>query len=179
MGINATKNNQFTVSCTLVNADNTMQTGATVAYSLRNSADAEQSSGNFTESGGGIYYVNLTLAVDGDFRLYITSAGYPSVSEDIEVLEGSEKHQLASDSMVIGTVDNATFTPTTSVFEADDITEATADHYNGRVIIWTSGALKDQAAIIDDYELANSKGKFTTKGLMTEAPANNDTFIVV
>ncbi len=105
---------------------------------------------------------------------------YPA---DIEKVSGTtapaDKLELSADSMVTGTVDTATFTPTTSVFEADDITEATADHYNGRVIIWTTGDLKDQAAIIDDYELANGKGKFTTKGLMTEAPANNDTFIIV
>ena len=87
--IRATKSNAFTVSCTLVNADNSMQTGATVTYSLRNSADVEQSSGSFIESGLGIYYVNLTLATNGDYRIYIASAGYPSVTEDIEVSEDS------------------------------------------------------------------------------------------
>ncbi len=76
-----------------------------------------------------------------------------------------------------GTVDNATFTPTTTAFEADDITEATADHFNGRVLVFTTGALAGQATDITDYELANSKGKFTVTAL-TEAPANNVEFLI-
>jgi hypothetical protein len=88
------------------------------------------------------------------------------------------KLEASAETMLIGTVDNATFTPTQTAFEADDITEATADHFNGRTIIWTSGNLIREARRIEDYELANGKGKFTVAA-MTEAPANNDTFIVV
>lgn len=77
-----------------------------------------------------------------------------------------------------GTIDTAAFSPTTTEFEADDITEATADHYNGRVIIFTSGALQYQATSISDYALSGGRGHFTVPAL-TEAPANNDTFIIV
>lgn len=77
-----------------------------------------------------------------------------------------------------GTIDTAGFSPTTTEFEADDITEATADHYNGRVIIFTSGALQYQATSITDYALSGGRGHFTCPSL-TEAPANNDTFIIV
>ena len=88
--------------------------------------------------------------------------------------------QLAKSAAVIvsGTVDNTAHTPTTTEFEADDITEATADHYNGRVIIFTSGALLNQATLISDYSLSGGRGHFTVS-TMTEAPANNDTFIIV
>jgi len=86
---------------------------------------------------------------------------------------------LSAGQIISGTVDNATFTPTTTAFEVDDITEATADHYNGRIIIFLAGsALAGQATTIEDYVLANSKGKFTVT-VLTEAPANNATFIIV
>ena len=79
---------------------------------------------------------------------------------------------------VPGTVDTGSFTPTTTVFEADDITEATADHYIGRVVMFTTGALADQVSTVTDYVKSGSNGKFTVDTL-TEAPANNDTFILV
>ncbi len=77
-----------------------------------------------------------------------------------------------------GTIDTAGFAPTTTQFEADDITEATADHYNGRIVIFTSGALQYQASDITDYSLATGRGHFTVTAL-TEAPSNNDTFIII
>lgn len=80
--------------------------------------------------------------------------------------------------IIAGTVDTASFTPTTSQFEADDITESTDDHYVGRAIIFTSGSLAGQATSITDYELSGSNGKFTV-ATMTEAPGNNDTFVIV
>lgn len=80
--------------------------------------------------------------------------------------------------IVSGTVDNSAHSPTTTEFEADDITEATADHYIGRTIIFTSGALQYQQTTITDYALAGANGHFTVDAL-TEAPANNDTFIIV
>lgn len=85
---------------------------------------------------------------------------------------------LSAGQIIPGTVDTGTFTPTTSSFEADDITEATADHYNGRVIIFTSGDLLGQATSITDYSLQGSNGRFTVVA-MTEAPANDVTFIII
>jgi hypothetical protein len=57
-----------------------------------------------------------------------------------------------------------------------DLTEATNDHYNGRIIIWTSGVLKDQATDITDYDGATKKLVFTA---VTEAPSNADTFVIL
>ena len=85
---------------------------------------------------------------------------------------------LSADQIIVGTVDTGSFVATTTQLEADDITEATADHYNGRIIIFTSGALAGQATDITDYELSGANGKFTYT-LLTEAPANNDTFVIV
>jgi hypothetical protein len=77
-----------------------------------------------------------------------------------------------------GTVEDATTTPTTTNFSAADITEATADHFIGRVIIFTSGALFRQATEITDYSLVSGEGNFTVAAL-TEAPADGDTFVIV
>lgn len=85
---------------------------------------------------------------------------------------------LSAGQMIPGTVDDTVFTPTTQVFEADDITEATTSHFVGRLILWTTGALTGQMARIQTYILVGSNGRFTVS-IMTEAPADNDTFIVI
>jgi hypothetical protein len=85
---------------------------------------------------------------------------------------------LGANAMVPGTVDDTAVAPTATTFEADDITEATADHYIGRVVIWTSGALLAQAVEILDYAINGGRGAFTVS-TMTDTPANNDTFIIV
>lgn len=101
---------------------------------------------------------------------------------DIEAINASTaaavRQALAAATIITGTVDSTGFSPTTTEFEADDITEATADHYNGRVIIFTSGALIGQATSISDYAIASGRGHFTVPAL-TEAPANDVTFIIV
>jgi hypothetical protein len=101
---------------------------------------------------------------------------------DVTHLNGGTANLLkqiaALSTMVTGTVDTASFTPTTTAFEADDVTEATTSHYVGRNVLFTSGALLGQAARITAYQLSGANGKFTTTA-MTEAPANNDTFVIV
>ena len=80
--------------------------------------------------------------------------------------------------IVRGTSDNTGFTGTATQFEASDITEATADHYNGRVIVFTSGALASQATLITDYSLSGGRGHFTVSTL-TEAVPNSSSFVIV
>lgn len=57
-----------------------------------------------------------------------------------------------------------------------DLAEATDDHFNGRILIWTSGALLNQATDITDYAGSNGLLTFTA---VTEAPSAADTFIIV
>jgi len=57
-----------------------------------------------------------------------------------------------------------------------DLTEVTNDHYNGRIIIWTSGVLIGQATDITDYDGAT---KMLTYTAVTEAPSNGDTFNIL
>ncbi len=70
----------------------------------------------------------------------------------------------------------ATGTPTTTTMAATGLSEATDDHFNGRVIIWTSGVLKDQATDITDYTGATDLFTFTA---ITEAATAGDTFVIV
>ena len=57
-----------------------------------------------------------------------------------------------------------------------NLSEATDDHYNGRIIIWTSGSLKDQATNITDY---SGTGGLLTFTAVTEAPSASDSFVIV
>ena len=100
------------------------------------------------------------------------------VVTDALTAAAAAKLALSAGTIVTGTVSHDNTVSTTTVFYCDDITEATADHFNGRIVIFTSGALQNQATDITDYALVSSEGKFTTTAL-TEAPADNVTFIIV
>jgi hypothetical protein len=65
------------------------------------------------------------------------------------------------------------------VFYAQGITEATADHFNGGSIIFTSGALLYQRLSVTDYEWSGGAYLKFTCSQATEVPANDDTFIFV
>jgi hypothetical protein len=87
---------------------------------------------------------------------------------------------LSAGQIIPFTVDTVinTHTPTTTEFQADDITETTNDHYNDRIIVWTSGVLTGQATSISDYAAVGGIGQFTVTA-MTDAPSNNDTGIIL
>ena len=94
------------------------------------------------------------------------------------VAASAAKLERSASAIVRGTVSTASNPATITYFEATDITEATADHYIGRVVIFTSGSLIYQATDITDYALVGSNGAFTVSAL-TEAPGNADTFVIV
>jgi hypothetical protein len=108
----------------------------------------------------------------------ITNTGYLNVN--FETIGGSSapvtSFAAALLGYVTGTSDNTGFTATTSIMDTT-ITEATADHYNGRVIVFTSGALAGQATLITDYALTGGRGRFTMSTL-TEAVPNGTTFVI-
>lgn len=56
-----------------------------------------------------------------------------------------------------------------------NLSEATDDHYNGRVVVFRSGALDGQAAEIKDY---NGTTKTLTVSALTEAPASGVVFTI-
>ena len=78
------------------------------------------------------------------------------------------------------TIDNTSFTATTTQAQVDavdiDSLEATDDHYIGRVSVFTSGANRHQITDITAYDGTNKRFTYTQ---LTEAPADNDEFIII
>ena len=63
----------------------------------------------------------------------------------------------------------------TSTDIVTDLAETTNDHYNGRAITFTSGALAGQTKNITAYN--GTTGALTVTAF-TEAPANTDQFVI-
>lgn len=87
--------------------------------------------------------------------------------------------QRAMTGVVHGLINDAS--ATTTAFATDGFTEATDDHFNGRLIVFITGALLGQMTDITDYDAAGGvqgSQQFTVTAL-TEAPANNDEFIII
>jgi hypothetical protein len=106
----------------------------------------------------------------------VDNGGYGILGTPLQ--EWLTKLSVSADTMLIGTIDDTAHSPTATEFQADDVVEATASHFVNRIIIFTSGELVKQVAKITAYELVGGRGQFTVS-VMTEAPANDDTFIVV
>jgi len=141
---------------------------------------------NWTTSPTGTVVFMILPAARSDLALWQGSApsalGSGRVKVDAEAISAStdaaDKLEASADTMVIGTVDNAVFTATTTVLESDTITEATADHYNGRIIVFTSGTMNRVATDITDYSLVGGRGQFTYTAIPTP-PADNETFVII
>ena len=66
---------------------------------------------------------------------------------------------------------------TTTAFVVDGFTEATNDHFNGMIMVFTSGANAGEARVITDYTGATQTMAFGQA--WTDAPADNDDFVIV
>lgn len=101
-----------------------------------------------------------------------------SLTEDILDVNVVSVNGIPQTNVIIsGTVLDIGFVPTRSEFETGDINTAAADHYNGRIIVFTTGTLAGQACTIQDYSLEGLYGHFTVSQL-TSAPVNGDTFAI-
>lgn len=110
-------------------------------------------------------------------RLPAALTGDGNLKADVLALNGSAQAaaRLALSAAQIISGNAITGTLSTTVITTD-LTEATDDHYNGCVIIFTSGALLGQRSSVTDY---NGTTKALTVVTLTEAPANGDDFILV
>ena len=140
----------------------------------------------------GEYELAVTVSSwnDGTYTVYCNYTGSPKQngSYELVITGGAEgrmisaaaatKLEASAGTIVIGTVSHDNTAASTTVFYSDDITETTADHFNGRIILFTSGNLIYQATDITDYSLASGEGKFTVT-VLTEAPADDVTFVIV
>lgn len=124
---------------------------------------------------------NIDIPTSGEIASTIW--GYPtrtltSLTEDILDVNVVSVNGIPQTNVIIsGTVLDIGFVPTRSEFETGDINTAAADHYNGRIIVFTTGTLARQACVIQDYSLEGLYGHFTVSQL-TSAPVNGDTFAI-
>lgn len=116
---------------------------------------------------------------------YATSALIPSLSAGfmpatIQAIDGSasaaQRLRLSTLTMVPGA---ATAHQLSTTQMSNNLAETTDDHYIGRIILWTSGALKNQATDITDYTGNDGASALLTFTAVTEAPANTNTFIIL
>ena len=87
--------------------------------------------------------------------------------------DAADRLEASAETIIPATVNDAG--ATTTVF-ITDLTSAVDDFYNGRVIIFTDGALAFQATSISDYDGGT---KAVTVVALTNAPANGVGFCVV
>jgi len=90
----------------------------------------------------------------------------------------ADRLEALMDGTIIGQVNDAAATIT--AFAADGFTEATDDHFKGRLITFISGALNGQQTDITGYDAAGGpqgSQEFTVTAL-TEAPADDDFFVI-
>jgi hypothetical protein len=119
-----------------------------------------------------------------DTKISVTSFNYDGIAEIFGDVEkawdanrvdhktagtfGESFNVIASGSAVAGIL-------STTQMETN-LTEETNNHYNGRIIIWTTGELKEQASDVKAYD---GIGKILTFTEITEAPQVGDSFIIV
>ena len=142
---------------------------------------------NLTESGGdgdhltAINLPNQTMDITGDITGSVGSVT-AEVTADVTKISGdstaADRLEALMDGLIVGTVNDAS--ATTTAFAADNFTEATDDHFNGRLITFLTGALTAQQTDITDYDAADGgqgAQEFTVTAL-TEAPGDGDFFII-
>ncbi len=143
---------------------------------------------NPSHEGNGIYSLALTAAELSGKTVVITIRDATATKlwsdQAIIIHTGLGNLSAAGSSILVGEVDTATLTPSTTVFEAFLISPSTtepptADTLNGRLLTFTSTtALTGEQGSISDYVIANSKMKITLSSALTAAPADAATFVI-
>ncbi len=86
--------------------------------------------------------------------------------------DAADKLEASAEVLVTGAAEAGTLSTTVMT---TDLTEATDDHYNGRLVTWTSGVLIGQQSDITAY--LGSTGRLTYTAV-TEAPSATDSFVI-
>jgi hypothetical protein len=112
-------------------------------------------------------------------EIMVVDAATKAVEDQAILVEtyGDVLAQHFTEAMSAGIVQATAVTGTLSPTQmTTSLTEVTDDHYNGRTLIWLSGALAGQATDITDYAGSNKMLTFTG---VTDTPADTDIFIIV
>lgn len=128
----------------------------------------------------GLHHVRIVTtdafyATGTDFQVTLTGATIDSETVDVVLAHFSvENRPTVLAGSTISAVNDVG--ATTTEFDTD-LTEASDDHYNGDLVVFTSGNLQGQATRISDY--TGSSKNITVNPALTEAPADDDTFIII
>lgn len=110
------------------------------------------------------------LAALGSFT--IDNPIHSNIKEINDNVEAAVNLANSALSITVGKASAASLTTTTM---GSDVAEATNDHYVGKIITWTSGALYKQSSNVSAY--TGSGGVFTFEAV-TEAPSEGDSFVI-
>ena len=117
--------------------------------------------------------LQATGVIDKALRIALIDANLrDAVRLGLTALPNSTNLAVSAGQIIQGT---ASGTPTTTTMQASDLPSTVDNHYNGRIIIFTSGTLAGQATDITDYVGSTKTLTFTA---LTSAPTT-ETFIIV
>lgn len=126
------------------------------------------------------YALEATLGTPTGADLATDIAGVQSDTDNMQTRLLSTAQLAAQIELLAGAVTG--FTAVTGTLSSTqmttDLTEITDDHYVGRTVIWTTGALVGQASDVTVYTGSTKLLTFTILA-SGEAPANLDQFILV
>jgi len=155
-------------------------------YSIDKAAFGNTGS-NPAHEGNGIYSLALTAAETTGSVIVVTIIDQtgPKAWEDQSIIihTGLSGQLEANKAIIIGEIDNDTFTASTTVCEAFTISpttteETVADIFNGRTILFTDGVAFGEQSTITDYVLANSKMKLTYDAIVS-TPDDASHFVII
>lgn len=137
---------------------------------------------NVLEVGGTNQTAGDIIADTNDIQSRLPAAlASGRMSSDSVAISGStdaaDKLEASAETIVADSVDTG-YSETTTTFKGGGTATLSAvnDHYNGRIVIFTSGTLANQATDITDYD--GSTKVFTVTAL-TSAPADGVTFNII
>ena len=164
----------YRVTFPIFDADGDLVTGAAsdtpIELISKDGGTAGAVTAGITEiaTASGMYFLDLTSTEMDANTVVITVATATAGTKTTPIV-------LYPDAAIVQGAVDATVSPTTIEFETSDITEATASHFDDRIIVFLSGALAGQITSITTYSLVGGRGHFLVPAL-TEAPSSGDRF---
>jgi hypothetical protein len=195
MEINIIRNQQQTIYFPMIKAGETNFAVAADWTPAATDCDMSIDGGTWTQatntiaiavSGAALWKLTLTAAETQGTRIAIAvvDSATKAVEDQAIICNTLMGAQLeANRGIVIGEVETAQTAASTTTMEAHFLAptttiEQTDDHYNGRLILWTTGVLTGQMTDITDYTYTNSNADFTFTAV-TDTPGDGDRFVIL
>lgn len=157
-----------------------ISTDATAADNAELFFDGTGYAGGTTKLGVDVVSISSDTTAADNLELMFDGTGYAGGTTKLAVnavaLSGSTAAADNAEAGYTGVVTGTAITGTLSTTAfTTDLTEATNDHYTGRIVTFTSGVLAGQQREITGY---NGTTKAITVAAMTDAPSNADAFFI-